>query len=99
MDAAAGAVVRNRSYMPEKPKQASSWIQLSGIGFELVGAVVGFTLVGYWWDRHFGTSPWGLLTGVTLGLVGGMYNLIRKSLLASKEAGSETKNTHGDTER
>jgi F0F1-type ATP synthase assembly protein I len=85
--------------MPEKLKQESSWIQLSGIGFELVGAVVGFTLVGYWWDRHFGTGPWALVTGIALGLVGGMYNLIRKSLLASKEAGSGPKNTNGDTKR
>lgn len=72
--------------MPEEPKRYPSWVRLSGIGIELVGAVVGFTLAGYWIDRHFGFGPWGVLTGVVLGLVGGMYNLIRQSLLASKEA-------------
>ena len=72
--------------MPEEPKRYPSWVRLSGIGIELVGAVVGFTLVGYWIDRHFGVGPWGVLIGVGLGLVGGMYNLIRQSLLASKEA-------------
>jgi len=65
-----------------------------GIGFELVGAVAGFTLVGYWADRHYRTYPWGVLIGVALGLIGGMYNLIRESLAASRDArensGSQT---------
>ena len=60
-----------------------------GIGFELVGAVAGFTLVGYWVDRHYRTYPWGVLIGLALGLVGGMYNLIRESLAASREAEEE----------
>jgi F0F1-type ATP synthase assembly protein I len=80
--------------MPEEPSQGSqpdkSWVRLSSIGFELAAAVAGFTLGGYWWDRYFGTSPWGLLIGVVLGLVGGMYNLIRQSLLASRNTGSGT---------
>lgn len=81
--------------MPEEPKRYPSWVRLSGIGVELVGAVVGFTLVGYWIDRHFGSSPWGLLIGLGLGLVGGMYNLIRQSLLASKEAAADAREDAG----
>jgi F0F1-type ATP synthase assembly protein I len=77
--------------MSEEPRQESkvgtSWTRLSGIGFELAAAVAGFTLTGYWWDRHFGTGPWGVLTGAVLGLVGGMYNLIRKSLRITKKDG------------
>ncbi|HEY8022725.1 MAG TPA: AtpZ/AtpI family protein [Thermoanaerobaculia bacterium] len=65
------------------------------MGFELVGAVAGFTLVGFWIDRHYRTYPWGVLIGLALGLVGGMYNLIRESLAASREARSETKTTDG----
>jgi F0F1-type ATP synthase assembly protein I len=72
--------------MVEDQKQSPSWTKLSGIGIELAAAVAGFTLVGYWWDRHFHTHPWGLLTGMALGLVGGMYNLIRQSLIAAREA-------------
>jgi F0F1-type ATP synthase assembly protein I len=86
--------------MPEEPRQGSedsrSWVRLSSIGFELVAAVVGFTLAGYWWDRHYGTDPWGLLIGAVLGLVGGMYNLIRQSLLASRSTGSGTGKTKED---
>jgi ATP synthase protein I len=62
------------------------WAQLSGVGFELAGAVAGFTLIGYWADRHYGTGPWGLIAGVILGLVGGLYNLVKQSLRAVREA-------------
>jgi F0F1-type ATP synthase assembly protein I len=68
-----------------------SWVRWSGIGFELVGAVAGLTLVGYWIDHRYGCQPWGVLIGAGLGLVGGMYNLIRQSLAAVKEA------EHGST--
>jgi hypothetical protein len=40
-----------------------------------------------------------VLIGVALGLIGGMYNLIRQSLLASKEAGSGQKTRDGDKQR
>jgi hypothetical protein len=36
------------------------------------------------------------LTGLVLGLVGGMYNLIRQSLRASKEADSSREETDGE---
>ncbi|MEM7480528.1 MAG: AtpZ/AtpI family protein [Acidobacteriota bacterium] len=51
-----------------------------GIGFELAAAVAGLTLLGFWIDRHFGSEPWGLLIGLTVGLVGGLYNLVRGTL-------------------
>ena len=85
--------------MPEDPRSDVKPRGLSGIGFELVAAVAGFALVGYGWDRYFGTAHWGLLIGALLGLVGGMYNLIRQSLLASRERSRETKKTNGDRER
>ena len=62
------------------------WIRFSGVGLEFAGAVAGFALVGYWVDRHYACSPWGVLIGSILGLVGGMYNLIRESLMAAREA-------------
>ena len=33
--------------------------------------------------------PWGILGGVVLGLVGGLYHLVRESLEAVREAGEE----------
>lgn len=85
--------------MADDSKQRASWTKLSGIGIELAAAVAGFTLLGYWWDRHYGTAPWGLLIGMVLGLVGGMYNLIRQSLRASREAGSGSKTRDGGKRR
>ena len=82
-----------------KPQESTSLARLSGMGFELVAAVGGFILVGYWWDRHFGTGPWGIVVGAVLGMIGGMYNLIRQSLVASREAASGPKTTDGDRKK
>lgn len=72
--------------MPDAEKRFPVWLRFSGVGFEFAAAVAGFTLFGYWWDRHFGSRPWGMVVGLVLGLVGGTYNLIRQSLAASREA-------------
>ena len=85
--------------MAEKSKPGSDWSKLAGIGFELAAAVGGFVFVGYLWDRHFGSAPWGVLVGAILGLIGGMYNLIRQTLLATRGPASEIKKTNGDGAR
>lgn len=65
------------------------WVRHAGVGLELAGAVAGFALLGYWIDRHYATEPWGLIGGVVLGFVGGLYNLVKKSLEAVREAQAE----------
>jgi F0F1-type ATP synthase assembly protein I len=85
--------------MPERPKSEPNWAKLSGLGVELAAAVGGGTLFGYWWDRHFDTAPWGMVVGGAVGVVGGLYNLIRQSLRAIKEAGSGNQTTDGDDQR
>jgi len=67
------------------------WVRHSGIGLELAGATAGLALVGYWIDGRFGTGPWGIVGGVVIGLVGGLYNMVRESLDAVREAGTEDK--------
>ena len=62
------------------------WVRHSGVGLELAGATAGLAFIGYWIDRKFGTEPWGILGGVVIGLVGGLYNLVRESLQAVREA-------------
>ena len=62
------------------------WVRYSGVGLELAGAVAGFALIGYWIDGRYGSKPWGILIGLVLGLTGGLYNLIRQSLQAEREA-------------
>lgn len=85
--------------MPDKRTDRSSFGRYYSLGFELVAAVAGFTLVGYWIDRHFGTAPWGLLIGLGLGLVGGTYNLIRSSLVPTRKTDSGTKPERSASEK
>ena len=67
------------------------WVRHAGIGLELAGATAGLALVGYWIDGRFGTKPWGIVAGVVIGLVGGLYNMVRESLEAVREARTEDK--------
>ena len=62
------------------------WVRYSGVGLELAGATAGLALVGYWVDSKYGTGPWGILIGVVIGIAGGLYNLVRESLMAIREA-------------
>jgi F0F1-type ATP synthase assembly protein I len=61
-------------------------MRLAGVGIELAAAVGGFAVVGHLVDRWQGSHPKGLLIGAVLGLIGGLYNLIKASLAASREA-------------
>ncbi len=61
-------------------------MRLASSGFELAAAVGGFAVVGHLIDRSRDSHPKGLLIGAVLGLIGGMYNLIRASLAANRQA-------------
>ena len=77
---------RNDPRRRKEPRDRQPWMRLAGTGVELAAAVGGFALLGYWIDRHYDSSPRGLLIGALLGLIGGFYNLIKASLSASREA-------------
>lgn len=71
---------------PGGPGQPSpGWMRYAGMGVELGGAIIGFTLVGLWIDHRFGTQPKGVMIGAVLGIVGGMYNFLRQAVLLTKE--------------
>ncbi|MGO9481001.1 MAG: AtpZ/AtpI family protein [Candidatus Kryptoniota bacterium] len=55
-----------------------------GLGTELAASVVGMLLIGYFLDKHFGTSPWLVLVGAAVGLIGGFYNFIKEIQKLSK---------------
>lgn len=66
----------------EKPASQTSGgaMRLAGIGVELAGTVGVACLLGYWIDRRFGTDPWGLVILAVIGVVGGLYNLVRHAV-------------------
>lgn len=55
-------------------------MRLANVGAELAAAMIGLSLLGYWIDCHLKTSPWGLLICAILGIVGALYNLVRKAV-------------------
>ena len=69
---------------------------LAGLGFEFAAAVAGFVFFGYWIGDFYGRAEMGILIGAILGLVGGMYNLIRATLAASGGAASRKRNKNSD---
>ncbi|MEZ5330763.1 MAG: AtpZ/AtpI family protein [Thermoanaerobaculia bacterium] len=76
---------------PTDPADSSkSWTRVAGLGFELAAAVGGFALFGWWIGDWLGNAKIGLLVGAVLGIVGGLYNLVRTSLIAlGEESGRE----------
>ncbi len=75
-----GRSVAGDPSVPEFKEQQASWRRLAGMGFELFGSVLGFTVLGLLIDQRFDTAPKGVLIGSILGVIGGLYNLIRTSL-------------------
>ncbi len=71
--------------MASPGRNRPEWIRYSGVGVELASAVAGFAAVGCWIDRSYDSPPWGVVVGAVLGMIGGMYNLIRTSLKAFKD--------------
>jgi len=50
----------------------------SGIGLQLALTVLVGLGLGYLADRAFHTSPWFLLVGLLLGVLGGGYSVVRR---------------------
>ena len=45
--------------------------------FEAVGAILIATLLGYWFDQHYETTPTGLLVGAGIGFAAFVLRLVR----------------------
>ncbi len=65
------------------PTPFNQW-KFLGSGFELAGVVAVFTLLGGGYDRWQGTHPWGALTGAIIGIVGGLYNLVKDAMKSNR---------------
>jgi len=58
-------------------KNAESAGTAAGASYTLIGAIILLGGIGYTIDRWQGTSPWGILGGLLLGLVVGFYELAK----------------------
>jgi F0F1-type ATP synthase assembly protein I len=75
---------------PERDKSLWSY---AGLGLEFAGATAIFALIGLYIDRHWNTSPWGVIVLSCLGFIGGMYLLIKGALQGETDGGKPSKNS------
>jgi F0F1-type ATP synthase assembly protein I len=62
---------------PASPSDTSMW-SLAGVGIQFAGTVLLMALLGWKLDGWMGWSPWGVVSLTFLGLVGGLYLLIKE---------------------
>ena len=75
----------NPSRSSTNPGAKSPWA-MAGVGIQFAGTAAIFALIGYYVDKRFGWSPWGLIGFSLVGFVGGLYLLIKEFL---KDQGSK----------
>lgn len=51
-----------------------------GMGFDFLGTIVVFALLGWGLDSFTGITPIGVVSGMVLGVVVGFYRLVRGAL-------------------
>ena len=71
----------DRSSLARSAKSLQENVTRSGpviaASYTLVGAILGLGALGYGIDYWRGTSPWGVVGGLTLGIVVGFYELVK----------------------
>jgi F0F1-type ATP synthase assembly protein I len=68
---------RDQPPAPKSGRDGPNPMSLLGAGVELA-AVVGIGTLGGWWlDAKCGTTPWLMIAGLAIGLVGEVYKLWR----------------------
>ena len=67
-------LARSFRYLQENIRRSGP---AAAASYTLIGAIILFGGIGYAVDEWRGTSPWGLLAGLLLGLVVGFYQLAK----------------------
>ena len=67
-------LARSFRYLQENIRRSGP---AAAASYTLIGAIILFGGIGYAVDEWRGTSPWGLLAGLLLGLVIGFYELAK----------------------
>lgn len=55
-------------------------LSLTGLWMEMLASIAGLGLLGFAFDRWLGWFPWLTVTGVVVGVIGGLYNAVKKSM-------------------
>lgn len=70
---------------PTPPEQANDQVKdLPGVvvlltmGTTVAIIIAVFVVLGIWADRTWGTAPWGLLIGITLGTVAAVVSVVKQ---------------------
>lgn len=63
---------------------------MAGVGMEFAAAIIVMGAIGWWLDWQFGLSPWGVVGGVALGFVVGLWQLIRVGLRSLRQEQSRS---------
>ena len=78
-----------------RDKFSGKYLKYTGVGFELAGSVVLFCLIGYFVDKRWGTEPKGFLIGSIVGIVVGLYLLIKTALTIDWDNSKDKTDEHG----
>ncbi len=62
---------------------------LAGIGVEIFASILGLGGVGWLLDYWFGTFPIMMTIGLILGIIGGLYNAVKKAMRVNNSSGYE----------
>ncbi len=77
----------------------NTWFAGAGVfltvGIQLAVTVVVLFFLGRWLDERLGTSPWLMLAGLLLGIVGGMIKFFRSAIALGREEDAHS-NRGGD---
>ncbi|WP_428386824.1 AtpZ/AtpI family protein [Mucisphaera sp.] len=63
--------------MPLSTGSGSAATRYAAFGMELAGGVVVPIVIGLYVDHAWGTTPWGLLAGVAIGVISGGLSLTK----------------------
>lgn len=71
--------------MPNPPRNdaMAQVMKVTAIGTNFILAIIGMGILGWALDYWFKTSPWCLLGGLFVGLIGGGYRFIREGKMAA----------------
>jgi len=63
----------------QRPGGRNIWVlfgELTAVAWEFLGSIIAGAMIGYFADRYFGSSPWGLIVCTLFGSCSGLYRMV-----------------------